>query len=69
MVKVLFNRPVTLGENTFGKGVHDVEEKLCIGSFFDALQKDGFIEVLGKPEVEPEVELDGESKKDKKKAK
>lgn len=66
MIKVLFKRPVTLGKETFGKGVNDVDETLCEGFFFESLKKDGVIEVLETQKALPAVQP--EQKKDKKKA-
>lgn len=51
---IQFNRPVTLGEVTYGVGVHEVSAADAKGWFFDALVKDGEIAVLRRG-MEPEV--------------
>ncbi len=45
-MQIQFNRPVTLGENTYGKGQHDVPDADAAGWFFDALVKEGDAVVL-----------------------
>jgi len=51
-MQVQFNRPVTIGLETYGKGQHSVPDADCQGNwFFDALVADGDAVVLN-PEVE-----------------
>lgn len=45
-MQVQFNKPITLGENTYGKGQHDVPDADALGWFFDALVTDGDAVVL-----------------------
>lgn len=45
-MQVQFNKPVTLGKTTYGKGQHSVPEDDAKGWFFDALVKDGSAIVL-----------------------
>lgn len=66
-MQVQFNKPITLGKTTYGKGQHTVPVEDAQGWFFDALVKDGSVIVLRdepakqmpvaepeKPAVEPE---------------
>ncbi len=45
-MQVQFNKPVTLGKNTYGKGQHEVPDADAAGWFFDALVKEGGVAVL-----------------------
>ena len=45
-MQVQFNRPVTLGKHTYGKGQHAVPADEAKGWFWDALLKDGSAVVL-----------------------
>jgi hypothetical protein len=53
-MKVQFNKPVTLGKDTFGVGQHDVPSEYKSHWFFEALVKDGSAVVLREePAPEP----------------
>jgi|AntDeeMinimDraft_6_1070357.scaffolds.fasta_scaffold84318_1 hypothetical protein len=45
-MQVQFNKPITLGENTYGKGQHDVPDADAKGWFFDAIVNEGDAVVL-----------------------
>lgn len=45
-MQIQFNQPVTLGQNTYGKGQHAVPSSEASGWFFDALVKEGSVVVL-----------------------
>lgn len=55
-MQVQFNKPVTLGKTTFGKGQHAVPAEDCAGWFFDAMVKDGTIIVLRDETVKKTIE-------------
>ena len=53
-MQVQFKRPVTIGRETYGKGVHNVPEaEVKDNWFFDALVKEGNAIVLRKDEEQP----------------
>ena len=55
-MQVQFNRPVTIGKNTYGKGQHVVpDEDVKDNWFFDALVKEGNAVVLRQNETAEEV--------------
>lgn len=55
-MQVQFNRPVTLGKNTYGKGQHAVpDEDIKDNWFFDALVKEGNAVVLRQDEAAEEA--------------
>lgn len=55
-MQVQFNRPVTLGKNTYGKGQHAVpDEDIKDNWFFDALVKEGNAVVLRQDEAAEET--------------
>lgn len=45
-MELQFNRPVTLGKMTYGKGVHQVPAEDCAGWLYEAMVKEGGIVVL-----------------------
>jgi hypothetical protein len=45
-MQVQFNKPVTLGKQTYGKGQHAVPAEDAKGWFFDALVADGSVVIL-----------------------
>lgn len=45
-MQVQFNKPVTLGKQTYGKGQHAVPAEDAKGWFFDALITDGSVVIL-----------------------
>lgn len=45
-MQVQFNKPVTLGKQTYGKGQHAVPAEDAKGWFFDALIADGSVVIL-----------------------
>lgn len=54
-MQIQFKRPVTIGKETYGKGVHNVpEDDVNDNWFFDALVKDGDAIVLRAEEVAEE---------------
>ena len=65
-MQVQFNRPVTLGNSTYGAGTHDVPPEDIDASkwFFDALVKDGSVVVLETPKHKGKA-ADGEGQDDK----
>lgn len=62
-MQVQFNRPVTIDDVTYGKGVHDVPSSLKEHWFFQAMLSDESALVLreDEPEKEPEKEPDAPS--------
>jgi len=55
-MQVQFNRPVTIGKNTYGKGQHTVpDEDVKDNWFFDALVKDGSAVVLRQDDAAEEA--------------
>jgi hypothetical protein len=56
MMQVQFNRPVTIGKETYGKGQHSVpDEDVKDNWFFDALVKEGSAVVLRQDDAAEEV--------------
>lgn len=63
-MQVQFKRPVTIGRETYGKGVHNVPEaEVKDNWFFDALVKEGNAIVLRKDEEQPATTVEAEAKK------
>ena len=63
-MQVQFKRPVTIGKETYGKGVHNVPEADVKDNwFFDALVKEGNAIVLRKDEEQPAPAVEAEAKK------
>ena len=63
-MQVQFKRPVTIGKETYGKGVHNVPDADVEGNwFFDALVKDGDAIVLRKDEEQSAPAAEAEVKK------
>jgi len=55
-MQVQFNRPVTIGKETYGKGQHSVPNKEVKNNwFFDALVKEGNAVVLRKDDSEEDA--------------
>ena len=54
-MQVQFNRPVTLGKSTYGKGQHSVPAEEAEGWFFEGLVKAGDVLVL-RDDLEAEAE-------------
>lgn len=58
-MQVQFNKPVTIGANTYGKGAHEVPAAdLKDNWFFDALVSEGSAIVLRDEEVAAEVKAE-----------
>ena len=74
-MQVQFNKPVTIGANTFGKGVHEVAAADVKDNwFFDALVAEGSAVVLrdeevAAEEVAAEEQADAPAKTSKKQSK
>lgn len=63
-MQVQFKRPVTIGKETYGKGVHNVPEADVKDNwFFDALVKEGNAIILRKDEEQPAPAVEAEVKK------
>ena len=63
-MQVQFNRPVTIGKETYGKGVHNVPDADVTDNwFFDGLVKEGNAIVLRKDEDQPAPAVEAEVKK------
>lgn len=69
-MQVQFNKPVTIGANTYGKGVHEVAAADVKDNwFFDALVAEGSAVVLRDEEVAAEEQADAPAKTSKSKSK
>lgn len=63
-MQVQFKRPVTIGKETYGKGVHNIPGADVEGNwFFDALVKDGDAVVLRKDEEQSASAVEADAKK------
>lgn len=63
-MQVQFKRPVTIGKETYGKGVHNVPDADVKDNwFFDGLVKEGNAIVLRKDEDQPAPAVEAEVKK------
>jgi hypothetical protein len=71
-MQLQFNKPITLGTETYGKGQHTVFNDAAKGWFFDALVEAGDIVVLRKDEpaqfIEPEAATEAKATRKNKKA-
>lgn len=57
-MQVQFNKPVTIGDNTYGKGQHEVPDADVKNNwFFDALVEEGSAVVLREGEGEAQGEV------------
>lgn len=69
-MQVQFNKPVTIGANTYGKGTHEVAAADVKDNwFFDALVAEGSAVVLRDEEVAAEEQADAPAKTSKSKSK
>lgn len=57
-MQVQFQRPVTFGKATYGKGVHSVPASLADDWYFKAMQKDGHAVILRADEPENLIEAE-----------
>lgn len=63
-MQVQFKRPVTIGKETYGKGVHNVPDADVKDNwFFDGLVKEGSAIILRKDEEQPAPAVEAEVKK------
>lgn len=63
-MQVQFKRPVTIGKETYGKGVHNVPDADVKDNwFFDGLVKEGNAIILRKDEEQPDPAVEAEVKK------
>lgn len=63
-MQVQFNRPVTIGKETYGKGVHNVPDADVKDNwFFDGLVKEGNAIILRKDEEQSDTAVEAEVKK------
>lgn len=63
-MQVQFKRPVTIGKETYGKGVHNVPDADVKDNwFFDGLVKEGNAIILRKDEDQPAPAVEAEVKK------
>ena len=61
-MQVQFNRPVTIGKETYGKGQHSVpDEDVKDNWFFDALVKEGSAVVLRQDDAAEEAPAEAEA--------
>ncbi len=63
-MQVQFKRPVTIGKETYGKGVHNVPDADVKDNwFFEGLVKEGNAIILRKDEDQPAPAVEAEAKK------